>query len=287
MFKEVIIRKSVLSIGVCSVLLLTSCGGASNKDADAANALLTQAEAQLNSNNFSDATMLLDSLKSAYPKDIEALRKAMHIRTLISEKTTLLDIQKNDSILTVNSQQKDALAGKFTFIKTPQMVEGYYVLKTAQKRPLIQRTGIEARIDEQGNMYLLSLLSGKAINHTQLSVSSSKDGVAKTDNVPYNGSTNYRFKNEGVSNEMITFRATQCDTLNQFVVANKDANLKLTFIGKSSYSIPLPTAEKNMIVDTYIYSKAVQESKKAEAQKLFLDNKLKIAREQIKKTAIK
>lgn len=283
MFNVVIIKKSYISAIICGTLMLASCGGSNNKDAEAEN-LLGNAKDKFDKADYAQALEELDSLKSKYPTAIETQKKAIHLRTLIEEKTTLDEIKINDSILSATGQQKQLLEKDFTFIKTKDMVEGYHVLKSVSKKPLVQRTGIEARINEQGGIYLITMLHGNPIKHTRISVSSAKGGEVFSNEVPYNGSTNYRFVNEGVSDEMITFRSEQCDSLNQFVAANKDSNLKLNFIGKKRFSMPLTAADKKMIVDTYNYSNAIIDGKKAESKKLYLDKKLEIARDQIKKT---
>lgn len=284
MFNAVIIKKAcITAIVVCGTFILTSCGGANNKNSEA-ELMFANAQAEFDKGAYSQALIELDSLKTKYPSAIEIQKRALHLRTLIDEKTTLDEIKANDSLLAAANQQKQMLGKNFTFIKTKDMVEGYHVLKSASKRPLVQRTGIEARIDEQGKIYLITLLYGNPVKHTKISVSSATGGEAFSSEIPYNGSTNYRFVNEGVSNEMITFRAEQCDTLNSFVAANKGSKLKLNFIGKKRFSIPLSTTDKNMIADTYDYSNAIINGKKAESQKLYLNKKLEIAREQIKKT---
>lgn len=283
MFNVAIIKKTYVTAIVCMTLVLSSCGGANNKDTEA-EGMFANAKAQFDKADYKQALVDLDSLKSKFPSAIETQKKALHLRTLIEEKTTIDEIKANDSLIEATTAQKQLLEKDFTFIKTKDMVEGYHVLKSASKRPLVQRTGIEARIDEQGNIYLITLLHGNPVKHTRISVSSSKGEEIYSNEVPYNGSTNYRFVNEGVSDEMITFRSEQCDTLNQFIAANKDSNLKLNFIGKKRFSMPLSAADKKMIVDTYNYSNAIINGKKAESQKLYLDKKLEIAREQVKKT---
>ena len=206
----------------------------------------------------------------------------MHLRALAEEQLTLARTATNDSILAVTSSKRDNLKGNFKYIKTKDMVEGYYVHKKADANPLVNRTGVEARINDIGEIYLITLLNGRSINHEQISISSS-NGEYKSIVVPYNGSTNYRFKDAGVSNEMVTFRGPECDTLAYFINDNINANLKLNFIGKSKYSMPLSKTDKEILNETQQYSQAVKESKKAADQKLYLEQRLRINREQIEK----
>ncbi len=278
----IIKRKNVMICSLIGAIGLMSCGSG-NKDAESAVSIFAQAQNEFNQADYSGALTLLDSLKKTYPKEVATQREALHLRTQIDEKTTLEAIASNDSALNLALKGKESLAPNFQYIKTKDMVEGYWVLKSAAKKQLVQRTGIEARIDEQSNIYLVSLLTAKPVKHTRLEVVA---GGAKcaTKDVPFNGSTNYRFVNDGVQNEMVTFRAQQCDTLCQFIIDNNMKPMKISYVGSSSYSMPLSESDKRMIIDTYNYSLALLGSKKHESQKLYLANKLKIAKEQIKRT---
>ncbi|MEG0699999.1 MAG: hypothetical protein RR442_00485 [Muribaculaceae bacterium] len=287
MFNVNLIKKVSLILGITTTMMISSCSNGTKSETDKANLMLTQAQELLKANDYSNAIALIDSLKNVYPTAIDVQRKALHLRIIVEEKIILRETVSNDSLLAISSAQKAKLEKNFTYVKTPDMVEGYYVMSSANRNPLIQRTGIEARINEQNKMYIVSLLFGKSINHTRLSVTSGNGGSAATQNVAYNGSTNYHFKNDGISNEMVTFRAEQCDTLCQFVTNNINANLKINFIGKSRHSMPLSNADKKMISDTYTYSVALQELKSASGKKIYLENKLKINQDQIKRTAIK
>ena len=128
----------------------------------------------------------------------------MYLKALAEEQLTLQRTATNDSILTVTSAKRDNLKGNFKYIKTKEMVEGYYVHKKADANPLVNRTGVEARINDLGEIYLITLLNGKSINHQQISISSS-NGEYKSITVTYNVSPNYRFNDAVGSNGIVTF----------------------------------------------------------------------------------
>lgn len=284
MCKEATIKKlAVLSIA--SIITLSACDS-KKSDSQQSALYLNEANSALSSGNYSKAYGILDSLKAKCPTDIDALRKGLHIKTLIDEKVALKDIASNDSLTNVSTQSYEGLKNKFVFVKTKDMVEGYYVDNVANGRPLIERTGIEARIDESGNVYLTTLLYGKGIKHTKIEFSAQNQNIS-SEEVPFNGTSNYRFVNNGISNEMVTFKGAKCDTIGDFIVANRNASMRLTFIGNGRSAYPLSKSEVNAIADTYLYAKAMADTKEAKGRKIYLENKLKIAREQIKKTATK
>ncbi|MDD2961288.1 MAG: hypothetical protein PHR45_04310 [Muribaculaceae bacterium] len=280
MYNEVI-KKSLFTILTTGLIFSSSCGNKKNSPSEA-ELLLTSAQEAFDNADYNKSIILLDSLTKSFPTEIDTQRKGMHLKTVVDEKKSIKDSISNDSIINIYSSVKNDLSSKFIYIKTKDMVEGYSVHKNSPQ--LINRTGVEARIDDSGAIYLVSLLNGHSINHTKISFS---NGASESfsDNVPFNGSTNYRFKDSGVTNEMVTFRGAKCDTLCQFVSDNANANLKLNFIGKSRFSIPLSKNERNILAETQKYSVATIKLKKAEGLKLYYLNRLKITREQIKKTS--
>ena len=130
----------------------------------------------------------------------------------------------------------------------------------------------------------MSLLNGRAVKHTKLRVTSSDGASAETASVPYDKSQNYRFTVEGISNEMVTFHADQCSDFCQFIVDNASKQLKLEFVGSSTYAITLNKTLKEAIAKSYNYSNAIQEGLKAERTKLYLNKRLEIAKKQIEQT---
>ena len=166
------------------------------------------------------------------------------------------------------------------------MVEGYTIHKGAKKHPLINRTGLEARIDERYNLYVVSLLNGRSVNHERITISGA-GGEVSTATVAYDGASNYRFNSGGVSNESVTFRGGKSDTLCMYVAEHKGNALKLNFIGKSRYSVPLSATDKKAVAETQEYAVALQNNREAELRNAYLENRLKISREHIEKTAQK
>lgn len=258
----------------------SSCN--SNQDTKLATELLANAELSFKQSNYDSTIIILDSLKSKFPRELDIQRQGLYLRTMTNEQLILAEICANDSVIQQLSEQKQRLDKQFTYVKTKDMVEGYLVVKNTQ--PLINRTGFEARIDEQGNIYIVTLVHGNSLKHTRLSVSAGDGTEAITDDIAYNGSTNYRFNDNGVNNEMVTFRDKQCDSLNLYIKENSNKTLKLTFIGDKRHTITLSKSDKNMIKNSYDYSQAIINGRNAEAKKIYLDKKLEIAESQIAKS---
>lgn len=280
MFRETIKKYAGITLVVAVVMsVFCSCG---NGNAEA-KALLEQAQSKYDAGDYSGAISMLDSLKNTYPSAIDEQRCAMYFRTLADEQIVLLQMAVNDSVLAASESAIASLVENFTFIKDADMVEGYTVNNLTKKNQLVDRSGLEARIDERANLYVVSLLNGKKANHDRVEVIKGIE-FATTETVPYNGSTNYRFNVGGVNNEMVTFRGGKTDTLCMFVADNRNSKLKLQFVGSKNVSMPLSAADTKAIAVTYDYAKALQANREADAQKKYLEAKLQITRQQKEKT---
>lgn len=278
MLKDTI--KTILAVATVATTMV-ACGG-SDENPDAV-ALYDSAKTSFEANNPQQAISIIDSLQSLYPKEISLQRKAMYLRTLAD--SVMLDIEtvKLDSTIIADSIAYINLKPKFDFVKEPDMVEGYYRLKSLKGSPLYERTGIEPRVDESGNMVITTCLFGVPAKHTAISVSCSA-GEASTEAVPYDEALNYRYQAEGGSCEMVTFNYDKCTDFCKFIADNRDQTFKLTFKGNRNHTISLSKQIVNAIADTYDYSMAITSGKNATAQKLFVAKKRELNRQQIEKT---
>lgn len=286
MYSAATIKWIILSTALTAVVSVAaiSCGGNTSKDTDAAQSMLDEVKQLRESRLYDSAASVADSLCRKFPKEFDIVREAMNLKATILAESFTQQLTAADSVIAANAPVVQALAGNFKVVKTNDMVEGYRVPKSVAGTQLINRTAIEPRIDDGGNLYIVSLLNGRSIQHTKLVVSAGSAGSAETASIPYDKARNYRFSDDGVSNEMVTFHFDECSDFCQFICDNIDKNLTLTFSGKSTYSIPLSATLKRAIADSYKYSAAIHAGLDAEKQKLILNRKLEIAKRQIEKT---
>lgn len=277
------IKPAIVSCALLSAITFTSCN---NGQKDEAMALFQSAQ-QLYDKSMYDSTLsVLDTLYKRFPAETEVVRQGIHLMAQAQEKISIAGIASADSIIAVNAPIVENIAKDFVVVKNPDLVENYRIYKTLRNTPLINRTGVEPRVDDNGNIYIVSLLQGRAINHTQLKVVSPDGSSAITASVAYDGAQNYRFSNDGISNEMVTFHADQCNEFCKFIADNADKQLKLEFVGKSSYQINMTAALKEAISQSYKYSVAIQSGLKAEHDKLYYNKRLEVAKKQIEQTQL-
>lgn len=236
----------------CALSLLTSCSGSDKADPES-QALLDGATTAYETADYTRAESLLDSLQKNYPSEIALQKEGMALRPKVIEKATLLKISTNDSLMALDKVDADRLKPKLKWVKTPRMLEGYWVASEGYNPSFMSTTAIQGRVSEIGEFYIVS--SAKpSIGHTSISLSDGSASVS-TPEVPYDGESNYRID----GGEIITFSPAQSDTIGQFALANTGKPLTLTFRGKSSRQVKLPAVQTSALADAYAYARAISQ----------------------------
>lgn len=258
---------------------LVSCSG--RKDADPqAQALYDGASEAFQARDYSRATLLLDSLQKTFPSELGLQREAMALRPKVIEQATLLKISTNDSLVATDRLCLEKLRPEMMWVKNPRMIEGYWVSKSAYNPDFMNTTGLQGRVSEIGEFYIVSSMNPSSLHHTAVSLSDGASSV-RTPDVAYDGESNYRIS----GSEVITFSPAQSDTIGKFAYSHADIPLTLTFHGKSSKSVKLTRAQVKALSDAYAYSRATIEARDLEAQRRHLEATLQVARNQIARTS--
>lgn len=272
------IFKKASAPAICALAILTACSGGSKTDPEA-QSLFDGASQAFENADYSRATLLLDSLQKKFPAEISLQKESMALRPKVIEKATLLKISTNDSLMAFDKVEADRLKPKLKWIKTPRMLEGYWVAAQGYNPSFMSTTAIQGRVSEIGEFYIVS--SAKpALGHTSISLSDGTSSAATPD-VPYDGESNYRID----GGEIITFSPAQSDTVGQFALAGSGKPLTLSFRGKSSRDIKLSPAQVSALADTYAYARAVRRARELAVERQKLEATLQVARDQIARTS--
>lgn len=279
MFNEAI-KAKIITISaalLAGTALLTSCGDGGEKAR--AEALLAEVKAACDSKNYELALTLADSLKRAYPKQIDARREALHLASTANEGLNVSRLERADSLVCVLGVRGDSLRHLIKYVENP--IEGYYVAASVNPSAFIGTNGIQARVTPGGDFYLISSLKAKVVKSTSVSVSAG-GASASTTSVAYDGERNDR----SMGAEAITFLGAECDTVGRFVAEHLGAPMTLTFTGAGSYSMPLPSAQAEEVALMYRYATTIREFKLANIEKERLTRALDISRRQSAQTFV-
>lgn len=264
-------------------LILPSCG--KSPERVAAESLLSEADSSFAQNDYSRTILLLDSLQAAFPNEIEVQRNALSLRPKAVEKITIAELTETDSLLAVYAAQNEILSPAMKTISGPELVESYKVPLSGYDSNFLNSTGLQPRVDEIGQFYMISSVAGSAIRHNSITIRAN-GGEVSTSTVPFDGDSNYRIG----TTEMVTYLPNQCDTVGQFISTLPESTPAiLIFNGENGKKITkkLTPQQVKGIADAYRFSKSIVWSRDLTVRKEKLEKKLQIARDQIARTSDK
>ena len=278
-------NKRLLPVGSCLIALMCACGG--KQENPQARELLDNANAAFEQQDYALATTLLDSLQKTFPSELGIQRESMALRPKVIEQTAVVQLQQLDSLDAADTSTLTSLKPALKWIKTPGMIEGYWIDAKAYNPNFMNTTGIEARVNEIGQFYIVSSVNpAGSLRHTSITLKTAS-GSATTPTVPYDGESNYRIG----GGEVITFSPEQSDTIGaaalHAVSTNPSVSGTLIFNGaKTNKSIRLTAAQTAAIANAYRYSSAVIRARDNQVQRQKLNRTIEIARQQAAKASV-
>lgn len=211
------------------MFFLASCGQEEKK----ANELLSRAESSFQSANYSEAKLLIDSIRNSYPKVFDVRRKAIMLKQQVELKEQQISLEYLDSMMAVKQLALDSIKSDYVLEKDTAYQEiGNYFYPSQVVEKNIGRTFLRANVNEKGEMSLTSIYcAGGSLNHTSVKVSSN-DAFAQTPASP----DVYISSDLGRKIEKADYKYGADGGVIGFIIANKDAkSLKLEFIGDRTY----------------------------------------------------
>lgn len=213
----------------------------------AATALVSDARAQVEAQNYDSAMVLLDTLDVKY-RDCIAQRKEGTVVRL-----TALGALTRDSLVSAEMQMRankevlDELTPQFKKIDIAG-TEGYFVDKETYTGKEMNTTGLQARVDDEGYLFIVVNLSGRRIGMNALSY----DGVTTptAESVAIEGS------------EIMSLSQEKTVELLDRVLASP-APVMITIVGsKGNATVTLNAAQLTSLATTRRYAGALQTNRR-------------------------
>lgn len=225
------------------MFFLASCGQEEKK----ANELLSRAESSFQSANYSEAKLLIDSIRNSYPKVFDVRRKAIMLKQQVELKEQQISLEYLDSMMAVKQLALDSIKSDYILEKDTAYQEiGNYFYPSQVVEKNIGRTFLRASVNEKGEMSLTSIYcAGGSLNHTSVKVSSN-DAFAQTPASP----DVYVSSDLGRKIEKADYKLGADGGVIGFIIANRDAkSLKLEFIGDRTYRTLMYSPDIKAIVE--------------------------------------
>lgn len=224
-------------------LLLAGCDDGGEKKAQEN---LRKAEVALAAENFNEAKLQIDSIRILYPKAFEARRQGIKLMQQVDLKEQRKSLVYLDSMMLVKQAQLDSIKGNFVLEKDTAYQEvGNYFYPTQTVEKNIGRSFLRGQVNEQGEMSVTSIYcGGGALHHSSVKVSAG-DTFAETPA----SKDSYETKDLGRVIEKADYKMGEDGGVIGFIVANKDKNIRLEFIGDKTYKTAMQPNDRKAIAE--------------------------------------
>jgi len=260
--------------------LVASCG-----ERKEAQKMLNEAKVLYENKQFAAAKIAIDSINILYPKEIEVRKEALTLMRLTERGESEQNIAFCDSLMPIRINELENLKKGFVFEKDPEYDDiGNFIWRTMTIERNVERSYIRCGVNEDGEMYITSLyFGGSPINHTGLKFSTNNNMFAETPAIAYDGGVNYRFKDNGNTSEVVTYKGDNCKEVANFIsIIDEKLRVKAEYTGGKPYSLYLSDNDKKAIKATYELASVLseitamkKEKEKAEKKIMLIDEKLK------------
>lgn len=242
-----------------------------------------KAEQLMNEMRFSEAKLELDSVRILYPKSYDVIRNGLQLMRTIEVREAERTVAYSDSMLAVLQPQVEPMTKNFIFEKDSDYQKiGSYIHKLQQIEKNVERNYLRSQVDETGKLQIASVYFGKKpIEHTSMRLDL-KDGVfAQTEEIPYDGGTNYRFVDNGNTTEVVTYTYGRDVGAVDLICLYPAERIKVTYNGKSPYVYYLDDQNKKAIVETANLAKLLSEITTLKQNKALAEKKIAMLKKRI------
>lgn len=240
-----------------------SCSGKNRN----AKTYLSEAESALNEGNYSLAKLKIDSIKALFPTSFDEINKGFDLMQQVRMAENQRNIVYCDSMLEVNNQFLTEILKDFTLVKDPEYQEiGDYVPKIYPLNTSFRQNGLRSAVNEKGQMYIESVLSGGSLRHNRIKVATKDGSFAESLPVTTDG-LNYRFSTLDATYEIVRFSGNDDNGVAKFIYTFKDEPITLSFIGSRTTTLTLPENAKKAITQSFELSTLLLDIEKLNYEK--------------------
>lgn len=229
-----------------SLFLLSSCSG--NRGAKE---YLSQAGKAYQEGNYSLAKLKIDSIKILYPKSFHEINAGFTLMQEIRMAENRRNIVYCDSMLREKYAELNQMLTLFDYVRDERYQEfGEYYPKAYPHHSSLSRNGIRSGVREKGVLFIESILSGSAIKHNKVKVSTRDGNFAETLAVTSDG-LNYRFSTLDKAYEIVRYNGSSENGVAAFIYSFRDQPISVQFIGNRTITVAMTDAAKKGVSDSF------------------------------------
>jgi hypothetical protein len=212
---------------------------------------LNHARELMHKQQYQKAKLYVDSVKIRFPKEYSKIREGIKVMREIHFAEQTRTLAFCDSMLRARQNQLPELQKKFKFEKNENYETiGHYVYRSQVNNKALNRTYLQTKVDERGNLVLTSYYCGNhPLGHDQIRVVAGDGTFAETLPVPADGALNYHFSDSGMHYEIVRFSRQVENGVINFILAHENQAVSIRLIGGKPYSYTIQPGDKLAMKD--------------------------------------
>ena len=236
-------KKGLLMMCLCCTLF--SCNDIEKK----AEEKLQAARHAFEQGNYNEAKILIDSIKTLYPKAFDVRRAGIGLMQEIELKEQERSLLYLDSMLQAKQQVFDAIKSKYVFEKDAEYQNiGHYLHPSQVIEKNLHRSFLRFQVDENGIMSMTSIYCGfRNIHHIAVKVIAPDGSFAETPA----SKDSYETTDLGETIEKADYKMGEDGNVMGFLYLNKDKNIKIQYQGERPYSTAMSPTDRQALADVY------------------------------------
>ncbi len=232
------------------ILLFSGCNSKASEQKKA-DEQLSKIENLIETNDYSAANLLIDSIHIRFPRLVDKRRMAVALKDTMIRRESGKFLIYADSILPSKIQLLDSIQKNFRFEKDNEYQEfGNYVYKTQLTEQNTNRNYLKCYVDENADLYLVSNVYGTKAQHSGIRIDMD-DMHVQTDSTRENEGNFHQFTNDGMYWESLAFKNEADNGIISFIANNMNKRLKVTLIGKQKIVYFIPELDKKAIAESH------------------------------------
>lgn len=236
-------KKGLLMMCLCCTLF--SCNDTEKK----AEEKLQAARHAFEQGSYNEAKILIDSIKTLYPKAFDVRRAGIGLMQEIELKEQERSLLYLDSMLQAKQQVFDAIKSKYVFEKDAEYQNiGHYLHPSQVIEKNLHRSFLRFQVDENGIMSMTSIYCGfRNIHHIAVKVIAPDGSFAETPA----SKDSYETTDLGEKIEKADYKMGEDGNVMGFLYLNKDKNIKIQYQGERPYSTAMSPIDRQALADVY------------------------------------
>lgn len=269
-------------VGICTTLLLASCGNDIEKKASER---LAVARTAFEKGNYNEAKLQIDSVKLLYPKAFNTRKEGIKLMQQVELKEQQQSLIYLDSMMQVKQKALESIKDKYTLEKDAEYQQiGNYFWPTQTIEKNLHRSYLRFQVDEQGIMSMTSIYCGGSnIHHFAVKVIAPDGTFAETPA----SKDSYETTDLGEKIEKADYIMGADGNVMGFLYLNRDKNIKVEYIGDRKYSTVMSPNDRQALAGIYELSQILssieqikKEQEEANLKIQFVTKKIEQAKDQ-------